>query len=94
MVIKGLIALSFGTLGLGIAEYVAMGLLPYWAKDFDVSIAQSGHAISAYAVGVAVGAFVTIVMRKMKLKSILISLILVHILGNVLTAFAPTFETF
>ncbi len=102
MVIKGLIALSFGTLGLGIAEYVAMGLLPYWAKDFDVSIAQSGHAISAaqsghaisaYAVGVAVGAFVTIVMRKMKLKSILISLILVHILGNVLTAFAPTFET-
>ena len=93
MVIKGLIALSFGTLGLGIAEYVAMGLLPYWAKDFDVSIAQSGHAISAYAVGVAVGAFVTIVMRKMKLKSILIALILVHILGNVLTAFAPTFET-
>lgn len=93
MLIKGLIALSFGTLGLGIAEYVAMGLLPYWAKDFDVSIAQSGHAISAYAIGVAVGAFVIIVMRTMKLKNILISLILVHIAGNVLTAFAPTFET-
>ncbi len=93
MLIKGLIALSFGTLGLGIAEYVAMGLLPYWAKDFDVSIAQSGHAISAYAIGVAIGAFVIIVMRTMKLKSILISLIFVHIAGNVLTAFAPTFET-
>lgn len=93
MLIRGLIALAFGTLGLGIAEYVAMGLLPYWAADFGVSIAKSGHAISAYALGVAIGAFFTILMRTMKLKSILIVLILVHILGNVLTAFAPTFET-
>lgn len=93
MLIRGLIALAFGTLGLGIAEYVAMGLLPYWAADFNVSIAQSGHAISAYALGVAIGAFFIIGLRRMKLKSILILLILVHILGNVLTAFAPTFET-
>ena len=93
MLIRGLIALAFGTLGLGIAEYVAMGLLPYWASDFNVSIAQSGHAISAYALGVAIGAFFIIFMRTLKLKTILILLILVHILGNVLTAFAPTFET-
>lgn len=91
--IRGLIALAFGTLGLGIAEYVAMGLLPYWAADFDVSIAQSGHAISSYAIGVAIGAFCIIVMRRMRLKSILLLLIVVHILGNVLTAFAPSFET-
>lgn len=93
MLIRGLIALAFGTLGLGIAEYVAMGLLPYWASDFNVSIAQSGHAISAYALGVAIGAFCIIVLRTLKLKTILILLILVHILGNVLTAFAPSFET-
>lgn len=93
MLIRGLIALAFGTLGLGIAEYVAMGLLPYWSSDFNVSIAQSGHAISAYALGVAIGAFCIIVLRTLKLKTILILLILVHILGNVLTAFAPTFET-
>ena len=49
MLIRGLIALAFGTLGLGITEYVAMGLLPYWADSFNVSIAESGHAISAYA---------------------------------------------
>ena len=93
MLIRGLIALAFGTLGLGIAEYVAMGLLPYWAQSFDVTIAQAGHAISAYALGVAIGAFVIIVLRTMKLKNILLLLILVHIVGNVLTAFAPTFET-
>ena len=93
MLIRGLIALAFGTLGLGITEYVAMGLLPYWAESFNVSIAQSGHAISAYALGVAIGAFTIILMRKMKLKNILLLLIIVHILGNVLTALAPTFET-
>lgn len=93
MLIRGLIALAFGTLGLGITEYVAMGLLPYWAESFNVSIAQSGHAISAYALGVAIGAFTIILMRKMKLKNILLLLIIVHIVGNVLTALAPTFET-
>ena len=44
---KGLIALAFGTLGLGIAEFVAMGLLPYWAADFNISLSQSGHNISS-----------------------------------------------
>lgn len=93
MLIRGLIALAFGTLGLGIAEYVAMGLLPYWADDFNVTIAQSGHAISSYALGVAIGAFFIILLRTLKLKTILLILIVVHIAGNVLTAFAPTFET-
>ena len=93
MLIRGLIALAFGTLGLGIAEYVAMGLLPYWAEDFNVTIAQSGHAISSYALGVAIGAFFIILLRTLKLKTILLILIVVHIVGNVLTAFAPTFET-
>lgn len=93
MLIKGLIALAFGTLGLGISEFVAMGLLPYWSQDFSITTAESGHAISAYAIGVSIGAFVTLVLRKLKLKTILLLLIVVHILGNVITAFAPTFET-
>lgn len=93
MLIRGLIALAFGTLGLGIAEFVAMGLLPYWSQDFGVTTAESGYAISAYAIGVSIGAFVTIVMRKLKLKTILIFLILVHIVGNGLTAFASSFDT-
>lgn len=90
--IRALIALAFGTLGLGITEYVAMGLLPYWSEDFQVSIASSGHAISAYAVGVAVGAVLLIALRRLKLKTILLLLIVLHIGGNLVTALAPTFD--
>lgn len=51
---KSLIALAFGTLGLGIAEFVMMGILPNIAADLHVSIEQAGHFISAYALGSAV----------------------------------------
>ena len=92
MDIKGLIALAFGTLGLGITEYVAMGLLPYLSADFSVTIAQAGHAISAYALGVAIGAFMIIFMRKLRLKSILLILILIHLFGNALTCVVDNFN--
>ena len=49
--------------------------------------------LSSYALGVAIGAFFIILLRTLKLKTILLILIVVHIAGNVLTAFAPTFET-
>ena len=49
---KSLIALAFGTLGLGIAEFVMMGILPDVAKDLGISIPMAGHFISAYALGV------------------------------------------
>ena len=49
---KSLIALAFGTLGLGIAEFVMMGILPDVAKALNISIATAGHLISAYAIGV------------------------------------------
>ena len=43
--IKGLIALAFGALSFGVSEFVVMGLLPYFAMDFDVEIATAGHTI-------------------------------------------------
>ncbi len=46
---KSLIALAFGTLGLGIAEFVMMGILPDVARDLKISIPAAGHFISAYA---------------------------------------------
>lgn len=92
MDIKGLIALAFGTLGLGITEYVAMGLLPYFSIDFSVSIASAGHVISSYALGVAIGAFMIIFMRRLKLKTILLILIGIHFIGNALTCFVNDFN--
>ncbi len=90
--IKGLIALAFGTLSLGVAEFVMMGLLPYIAKDFDVSVATAGHAISAYAFGVMVGALALAFLHKFKLKHIVIALVVVQLVGIVATSFANSFN--
>ena len=71
---KSLIALAFGTLGLGIAEFVMMGILPDVAKDLGISIPVAGHFISAYALGVCVCAPVLTLARKYPLKHILLVL--------------------
>ena len=62
---KSLVALAFGTLALGIAEFVMMAILPYVAGDLHVSIATAGHLISAYALGVCVGAPALIFARRL-----------------------------
>ena len=51
-----MLALGVGGFALGTGEFVIMGLLPEVAKDIGVSIPQAGHVISAYAVGVVLGA--------------------------------------
>ena len=59
---KGLYALSFGTFGLGIAEFIMMSILPDVAAGFDISLSEAGHLISAYALGVCVGAPLVVVV--------------------------------
>ena len=53
---KGLIALMLGGLGLGMTEFVMMGILPVLATHFHISIPQAGNFITFYALGVVVGA--------------------------------------
>lgn len=90
---KALTALAFGTFGLGIAEYVMMGILPFVAGDFRVSIPQAGHLISAYALGVCVGApIVAVFARKWPLKRILYLLVLVMIAASFAMALCTRFE--
>lgn len=90
---KALIALAFGTFGLGIAEYVMMGILPFVAGDFRVSIPQAGHLISAYALGVCAGApIVAVFARKWPLKRILYLLVLVMIAASFAMALCTRFE--
>lgn len=88
---KSLIALSFGTLGLGIAEFVMMGILPDVAKDMHVSIATAGHFISAYALGVCVGAPTLILARKHPLKHILLVLVVLIMIGNIGASLATNY---
>ncbi len=90
---KALIALAFGTFGLGIAEYVMMGILPFIAGDFRVSIPQAGHLISAYALGVCIGApIVAVFARKWPLKRILYLLVFVMIAASLAMSLCTRFE--
>ena len=88
---KSLIALAFGTLGLGIAEFVMMGILPDVAKDLGISIPVAGHFISAYALGVCVGAPVLTLARKYPLKHILLVLVTLIMIGNICAALSPNY---
>ena len=79
---KSLIALAFGTLGLGIAEFTMMGILPYVAGDMGISIPKAGHFISAYALGVCCGAPILLWARRFPLKYTLLGLMALMMLGN------------
>lgn len=92
MVKKSLLALASGTLGLGVAEFVMMGILPNVAHDLGISIPTAGHFISAYAIGVCVGAPLTVVVARTRpLKQILLGLVAVYLLGNLCAAFSANY---
>ena len=89
----GLIALALGAFGIGLTEFVIMGLLPEVASDFGVSEAAAGWLISGYALGVVVGALgLTAATTKLPRKPVLLGLIVLFIIGNLLTAVALTYE--
>ena len=85
---KSLIALAFGTLALGIAEFAMMGILPSVASDLGISISTAGHFISAYALGVCGGAPILLWARKYSLKHILIGLVVLMAADNFCAAFS------
>jgi len=90
---KKLMPLALGTFGLGMSEFVMMGILPDIANAMGVSIPTSGHFISVYAIGVIFGAIsMAFLSKNQPLKKLLIGLIIVYTVGNVLTAFALNYE--
>ncbi|MES2418540.1 MAG: MFS transporter [Bacteroidota bacterium] len=91
---KKLLPLTLGGLGIGITEFVMMGLLPDIAKDLAITIPQAGHLISAYALGVVIGAPLLVIMAgKYPPKKILLTLMVLFTIFNALSAFAPSFNT-
>lgn len=88
---KSLVALAFGTLALGMTEFVMMGILPDVARGLGVSIIAAGRLISAYALGVCCGAPLLVVAHKYSPKAILLALAGLILLGSVLCAAAPSY---
>lgn len=90
---RALLALAVGSFGIGTGEFVTLGLLPIMAKDLHVNIPQAGHLISAYALGVVVGApLLTAASVRLPRKGLLIVLALALAIGNFASAFAPSFD--
>ena len=88
---KPLIALAMGTFGLGMSEFMLMGILPFIAKDFHISIPEAGHFISAYALGVCFGApAVAVFLRKWPLKRLLYLLVSIMVAMAAAMSLCPT----
>ncbi|MBJ7330037.1 MAG: MFS transporter [Solirubrobacteraceae bacterium] len=89
-----LAALALGTFAIGTTEFVAMGVLPQIADGISVSIPSAGHVISAYALGVFVGApLLAGAGARFPRRRLLVWLMLAYAVGNLVSALAPSYET-
>ncbi|MFE9740736.1 MFS transporter [Streptomyces sp. NPDC006477] len=87
-----LLALAVGAFGIGTTEFVIMGLLPEIAAEYSVSIPAAGLLVTGYALGVVVGApLLTVLGTKASRKRMLMLLMGLFVLGNLLSALAPSF---
>ena len=89
-----LLALAIGAFGIGTTEFSPMGLLPVIAEGVDVSIPTAGMLISAYAIGVMIGAPVmTLLFSRFGKRTALMALMGIFTIGNLLSALAPDYWT-
>ena len=89
-----LLALAIGAFGIGTTEFAPMGLLPVIAEGVDVSIPTAGMLITAYAMGVMVGAPVmTLLFSRFGKRAALMALMAIFTIGNLLSALAPGYAT-
>jgi MFS transporter, DHA1 family, inner membrane transport protein len=85
-----LVALALGGFAIGTTEFVTMGLLPDIAGGVGVDIPTAGHVISAYALGVVVGAPVIAALgARLPRRALLVGLMAAFLAGNALSALAP-----
>ena len=89
-----LLSLAVGAFGIGTTEFGPMGMLPTIAQGMDVSIPTAGMLISAYAIGVMVGAPVmTLLFARWPRRRALIALMAIFTLGNLASAMAPNYTS-
>ncbi|OLP58398.1 MFS transporter [Xaviernesmea oryzae] len=87
-------ALTLGGFGIGTGEFAIMGLLPDVARDTAVSVPTAGIVISAYALGVVIGApVIAVLAARFSRHNVLLALMAIFALGNIASAFAPGFLT-
>ncbi|MFH8730200.1 MULTISPECIES: MFS transporter [unclassified Streptomyces] len=88
-----LLALAVGAFGIGTTEFVMMGLLPNVADDLHISIPSAGHLVSAYALGVVIGApLLAALTARMPRRRVLVGLMVLFVAGNAVSAAAPDYH--
>jgi len=91
--VLAVLALATGGFAIGTTEFVTMGLLPQIADGVDVSIPTGGHVISAYAMGVVVGAPVLAFLgARLPRRALLVALMLAFAVGNAASALATSYD--
>jgi DHA1 family inner membrane transport protein len=85
-------ALAMGGFAIGTTEFATMSLLPYFAKGLGIDEPTAGHVISAYALGVVIGApLMAVIGAKVARRTQLFALMALFAIGNGLSALAPTY---
>src|SRR4029453_13042379 len=93
-VVAAVVALALGGFAIGTTEFVTMGLLPDIAAGVHIDIPTAGHVISAYAMGVVVGApVIAALSARLPRRALLVGLMGAFLIGNGLSAVAPSYGT-
>ena len=86
-------ALAVGGFAIGTTEFATMSLLPYFAHDLGIAAPTAGHTISAYALGVVLGApLIAVLAARIARRTLLTGLMIVFALANGLTGLAPSYH--
>lgn len=89
-----MLALALGAFAIGTTEFVIMGLLPQVAEGLSISVPSAGYLVSAYALGVVVGApLLTALSTRLPRKRALLLFLGLFVLGNLATVIAPNYLT-
>jgi DHA1 family inner membrane transport protein len=92
--VAAIVALALGGFAIGTTEFVTMGVLPDIAGGVGVDIPSAGHVISAYALGVVVGApVIAALSARLPRRALLVGLMTAFLIGNGLSAMAPGYGT-
>ena len=90
-----LLAIGLGSFAIGVGEFIAMGLLPEISSSLSISIPQAGHAISAYALGVVIGAPLLAILSTGRSRTrMLVVLMGMYAVVNIASALAPGYWSF
>jgi len=89
-----LLAMGLGSFAIGVGEFISMGLLPEISSSLSISIPQAGHSISAYALGVVIGAPLLAMLSTGRSRTrMLVFLMGLYALANIASALAPNYES-